>query len=795
MSRFFWVVALVLILSSGFSFALAPAHIIARGIVNPDNQNSVLAAGAGISATDSCYGVNNSGFSSVLPLVWFDVAGVYPYNGNGGGIGSVLSLPIVTPMNYVFTQNYFTYQTSASGGDCFGTIINYTQYPYSWNQFDNGTAWNSGVVSFGIYNSTSAPSNSFFFNFSSYPTMLTFYNNTGEMFLSTFGLPNPPSTPSTCPSFFSCGGMLPRGVQYHAKYSPTPPNLTIILQDYTPWSISTSLPFSQSVWFNFHTTAVSGSGPDSLYHLKIDDNSLNVSALNNIPMAYGTVSNVVLANPNLYPGDLCVAGPWVPGGSFIIDTNTFAINDSYIVCLNMSAYNGGREFRAMMRITNASAALIFSSGSLDANMFLISPKDKFFYNVSYSPIVPSTLASFTISVDFAYPMVGRLNYQRTVVNATQPPENITSAYGTHHSFTIPQFELNYSSVTINLSLEGLDSLPVTNVRIQQPEYTLFATNITPVFPGVITSINPYEDIVNHISSGLNLIIDTAPCPICVPPQNHLSIPGICTVDGGPDRGTTMYTITPFNSTSTPYAHVAHFTLAEINGTGEHNVSCRPTISNSLNFQQNNTAINVSVDPTFSLVFLPRVSGCDSVALGFSQGQCENLTLGMVQNLTYYDSWYCAQRGPPGFSSSYCSYWDGYACSNASAIPSGFTVNGSTMNVGCVSPPPGNFSQPPANFTVPPILANNTAIVNAIYNILGMTPYVFLNFISLIVVAILTIITAIKSKSGLATGVVSIISLFIFMVAGWLPLWVFIVVAILVTFLVSKFARETIFGGH
>lgn len=795
---------LLIVLSVGASQALAPPHIIARGFVNPAAHNIVFAAGAGTGST-TCRYLNNQGQDNLSLLFGnFDPnTGSGPWVANGGGTGTVYSFPVSMPMNYAFDSNTARFRQYLPGSDCFNSTVTMSQYPNAWSTGTNGTPWTTPAVDFGSFAGTTSPTQFFDFNVSHYPTMLTFYNNTGDMYLTTFAYPYPNSEPVTtgCSGTFICSAgafdyYTLRGVQVESDLGANPPNMTLILHDFEIWSISTSLPYLQSIWFNMHTTVISGSGPDANYHLKIDNTALNVSALNGIPMAFGTVSNVVLANPNLYPGSLCEAGPWTPGGSFIIDTNAFAINDSYIVCLNMSAYNGGRDFKAMMRISSATAATLFNPGSLDATMFLISPKDKFFYNVSYSPIIPSTLANFTISVDFGYPMVGRLNYQRTIVNATQPPQTIISSYGTHHSFTIPQVELNYSSVTINLSLEGLDTYPSPHVLMQQPEFTLFATNVTPIFPGVPTSITPYDDVVNHISSGFNVIIDTAPCPICVPPQNHLSIPAICSIDGGPDRGTTLYSITPLNSSSPSTAFVAHWTLAEINGTGQHNVSCRPTISNSFQFQPNATSVNVSGEPQFLLMKLPSVPACDAVALGFSSAQCESITSGFVQNLSYYSAWYCAQAGPPSYPSSYCNRWDGFACPNASVIPPGFAVNGSTANVQCVVPPPsGNMSIPPANFTVPPFLANNTNLTSIIFNTLGMSPYIFLNFISLIVSVIISVFVAIKSHSGLATGVVFMGGVMIFAVVGWLPLWVLIVIVVLTAFVIARFARETIMGGR
>ena len=793
MSRLLWVIPLVLVLCAGASHAYS-SHVVARAIIYPDSQNSVLASGAGTNATSDCYATNLSGFSSVLPLVWHIYAGCGSYYLNGGGAGAVLSFPVDIPMRYAFSFNTLKLSPSYSGSDCFGIPVNVTQYPYSWNRYANGTAWSSGVVNFGVFNATASPVWGLDFNASDIPSMTTFYNNSGDMLVSLFGIPNPSSSPYVCGGGISCGSSCAvsyYGLQFLALDSP---NLTITLKDFSFGSfIDGSLPNGGNVFVNLHSFTSTPSGSGVGYYVQWKNNDMNLSALGGIPMFWSLQPKVVV-NGTDNPRDLCPDPDSVPYNmpSFIVDTGQLPTQD-YVACLDLRDYNGGRKFIGVVDIWDASAAGLFTNGKLYADLALTSPKDNFFYNVSYSPIVPSTLANFTVSVDFGYAMYGTLHYQRTIVNATQPWQSITDgASATHHSFTIPQAELNYTNVTIVLYIEGSEGLVSPRVLMQQPTTSLFATNITPVYPGIPTVITPYDDIRNRIGSGANFIIDTAPCPLCVPPQMHTSISAWCSVDNMTERSTHYYDITPINSTSPNYAYVSTWTLAEINGTGVHNVSCRPTITNEGLFQPNATSINVSGDPFYSLVVLPNIPSCDALVIYQNRTRCEVEMINRTPG--YYAAWYCRERGPPDYPSSYCGYWEGFGCPNASLVPLGYAVNGSTANVNCVVPPPGNFSQPPVNFTVPPFLSNNTNLTGIIYNILGMTPYVFLNFISLIFSVVLAILVAVKSKSGLATGVVFIGGIFIFAIVGWLPIWVLIVLGVLTAFLVARFASETIFGG-
>jgi hypothetical protein len=791
MSRLLWVIPLVLVLCAGVSHAYS-SHVIARAVVYPNSQNSVLAAGAGAAATDSCYAVNLSGFSSVLPLVWHAYAGVAPYYTNGGGMGAVLSFPVDIPMRYAFSFNKLKLSTSYSGFDCFGIPVNVTQYPYSWNRYANGTAWSAGVVNFGVLNATASPVWDFDFNTSDISSMTTFYNNTGDMFLSVFGIPNPPSSPTVCGSGIACSSVSYYGLQFFGLDSP---NLTITLKDFSFGSfIDALLPNGGNVFINLHSFLSTPSGSGSEYHVQWKNNDMNLTAINGIPM-FWSLQPKVIVNGTSSPSSFCPdpdAVPYAYPNSFIVDAGQLPTQD-YIACLDLRGYNGGRKFIGVVDIWDASAAGLFTNGKLYADVALLSPKDKFFYNVSYSPIVPSTLANFTVSADFGYAMYGTLHYQRTIVNATQPWQSITDgASAIHHSFTIPQSELNYTNVTIELYMEASEGLVSPRVLIQQPTTSVFATNITPVYPGIPTVITPYDDIRNRIGAGANFIIDTAPCPLCVPPQLHTSIGAWCSVDSLTERSTHYYDITPINSTSPSSAHVSTWTLAEINGTGIHNVTCRPTVSNEFLFQPNTTSVNVTGDPFYALVVLPNIPSCDGLVLENSRAGCEAEMLNRTPG--HYAAWYCRERGPPNYPSSYCGYWEGNGCPNASLVPSGYAVNGSTANINCIVPPAGNFSQPPANFTVPPFLSNNTNLTGIIYNILGMTPYIFLNFISLIMSVVLAILVAVKSKSGLATGVVFIGGIFIFAVVGWLPIWILIVLGVLTAFLVARFASETIFGG-
>jgi hypothetical protein len=457
-----------------------------------------------------------------------------------------------------------------------------------------------------------------------------------------------------------------------------------------------------------------------------------------------------------------------------------------LFCFNLTTQHGGdKYFYGLLDVINNTGNRFYFKA------FIFGVNLTFFNNVQLSPVNPTIQDNLTISVNFSYAMKGRLLWQKILGGIPQTPEmDDDPSVQTFHSFMIPSS--NYSvNTTITWWIEGYDDGLTQNFKLMQPTTTTTFLNVTPIYPGIPTDISPYDDVRNRIGAGANFIIDTAPCPLCVPPQMHLSIPAWCRVDNLTERSTHYYDITPINSTSPSSAHVSTWTLAEINGTGFHNVTCRPTVSNEFLFQPNTTVVNVSGDPFYYLVRLPNIPSCDALVL-FNRTRCEIEMLNRTPG--YYDAWYCRERGPPSYPSSYCGLYEGFGCPNASLVPSGYAVNGSTANINCIMPPAGNFTQPPANFTVPPALANNTVISNLIYNWLGMTPYVFLNFLSLIMSVVLAILVAVKSKSGLATGIVFVGGIFVFAVVGWLPIWVLIVLGVLTAFLVARFASETIFGG-
>lgn len=588
-----------------------------------------------------------------------------------------------------------------------------------------------------------------------------------------------------------CGGtgLCYNGINVFAHLNESSAKLVLYLYDGLKNTIASSISPFGNLYFDFESLTgnfSSFTGNDFRFSVT-DDNIYPI-----VPMYHvgQEASSIVETNP----WEWCDNPSYSMSNVFVNPDPVNGFDDLF--CFNLTSQHGGdKYFYGLIAVSNT------TGNRFDFRAFIFGTNLTFFNDVQLSPINPTIQDNLTISVNFSYAMKGRLMWQKILGGVPQTPEmDDDAAFQTYHSFIIPSSGYSVNT-TIIWWIEGYDDSTGQRFVMQQPTTTSTFLNVTPIYPGVPTVITPYDDVRNRIGAGANFIVDTAPCPLCVPPQLHLSIPAWCSIEifnltyntsyMSPERNTHYYDITPINSTSPSSANVATWTLAEINGTGMHNVTCRPTITNEFLFQPNATRVNVSGDPYYSLVFLPNIPSCDALVIFQNRTRCEVEML----NVTGYEAWYCRERGPPSYPASYCGYWEGFGCPNASLVPSGYAVNGSTLNVNCIVPPAGNFTQPPANFTVPPFLSNNTALTSAIFNIFGMSPYVFLNFISLIISVALGIVVAIKSKSGLATGITFIGGVFVFAVVGWLPIWVLIILGVLTAFLVSRFARETIFGGR
>jgi len=781
-------VMFVLVFSSGV-FALNNSVIIGRAILYENSHNILKENYYG--SDEPCI-LTNPYTAEKIPLTGY---GTYSYNGD---YGSLVYFPVSYVSNYVIDSGRFSYSPATGFENCYSSYISFFQYPNYYPYNYSGPPL--GVPVYVTYDTKQINASDQLYadiNVDSGPQMFSLYNNSGELLLGTKYVISRSCTSGLfyyCPQISSnIYGMFVNARNTTANPNNTGiPNATFYILNYKKinWNISTG---SGSSYVNFDNLTI-GQVYDMLSHVSIDHTSLNVSALGNLVFnseIYDDSYAITLAK---MPSELC--NPIYKIKSTIIDTYQLSLGNYLYLCMNLNSTHAGRNFTGVMVIKKAVPKPLIGNGELDIDLYLESPESYFFSDISFDPIVPTSQANLTVKVDFAYPMFGRMFYQRKINNALQPMQNISSGYGTHHEFLIPQGELQYQNVTITIYIEALND-PINPTTIfQKLESTTVVTNQTPIYQQVITSITPYDDVVNKVGSGLNLIIDTAPCPICVPPQNHVSIPAYCKVDNGTEKGTVLYSITRRNSTSPASAHVVNFAISEIGGFGFHNITCRPTLANSYQFQQNTTTLFVNTDPYYTLVKLPSAPTCDAVVLKYSKNECESAVQDFISELPYYNSWYCSQRGPPNYPADYCKYWDGYACTNSSLILPPNVINGSYQNPNCalpVSNVTGNITNPPENLTIPPYLENET-IKGFIYQALGMSVYTFLNFISLIISVAVAAAVAIKSRSGLATGVVFVGMVMVFALIGWLPFWVLVILAVITAFIVAKFGTDLFTGG-
>lgn len=762
MALFLMLVAITAFSTTGF--ALSSDVFVARAVIYPQYENM-------IGDTHFYAGCTNwfpwdAQYSSQYYFLAGGSIGTYP-----NVINDIYGLNKFTagiPFSYPIGYAGFNF-TTTSNSTCIGSTVRLDAVKSNFNNdsYLNGSALAS-YQTLGSFIVAGSSNDEWSLPMTNDSTMDGLYNNSGAWTMQAVK-----TIDSGCGGTGNCYN----GIIINSHLNPDPASIVLNLYNGISNSGDATIGFLGNYYYDFE----SGKGdfssfPLSEFNYYVGDHNIYP----HVPMFHvGTIAHSLV---DINPWEWCNGAAYSMSNAYV----SANLNDGYddLFCFNLTSQHGGKNFYGLLDVQNN------TNSRFAYKAFIFGSNLTFFNNVQMSPINPTVQSNLTITVNFSYPLEGRLIWKKIIGGIPQAPDmSDDPIYDTFHSFVIPAS--NYSTnTTITWWIEGYDNSPAENYKLMQPSTTTIFLNVTPIYPFIPTVITPYNDVANKIGSGANFIIDTAPCPLCSPPDLHQSIAGWCSVDNMTEKSTHLYDITPLNSSSPHTAYVSTWTLAEINGTGMHNVSCRPGVTNQDLFQPNMTAMNVTGDPFYSLVFLPSIPSCDSLVL-FNQSRCEQEMINRSAGV--YAAWYCKERGLPSYPNIYCGLYEGFGCVNASLVPAGYAVNGSTANVNCITPPPGNFSQPPVNFTVPPFL-NNNATSGFLYNFLGMTPYIFLNFLSLIIAIAITIVVAIFSRSGLATGIVFVGGIILFCVIGWLPIWVLIIIAVITAFLVGKFARETIFGG-
>lgn len=185
-------------------------------------------------------------------------------------------------------------------------------------------------------------------------------------------------------------------------------------------------------------------------------------------------------------------------------------------------------------------------------------------------------------------------------------------------------------------------------------------------------------------------------------------------------------------------------------------------------------------PTFISVYLPRNPICHTGSIyTTSQQSCE-----VYMANQSVPAWYCAYdpNRCSTIENGVCTYgtWVGYECDSPSVIPGGFPVNGSAF--------PGQV--PNGTTSIIP------AITDPLAAILGIPTWAVLGFLAMLISTIGAAVAGMKAKhsGGVVSGVTFIGLLLMFTFLQWIPIWVLVIMAVLVAFLIARFAVGIIGGG-
>jgi len=413
----------------------------------------------------------------------------------------------------------------------------------------------------------------------------------------------------------------------------------------------------------------------------------------------------------------------------------------HVLCFNLASQHGNRNFYGAIKVLNNTA---------DTFAFYwaeFSPQYTTFSTPIVSPTVPEGSRNITISWTSTQSSTTGLRYRYTLNNVTSAYATIfNGSFAVTHSVTIPS-ALSFGGADYDYYVYGSMT---DDSSFSSPTYSFHVTG--------------FQETIPDITEGITIIVTNE---ANVPQRARVSIDGISPIS-----------TTQILSAGSPYGFVQAITFFGFPN-AKHNI----TVSADTKATQK-IEINVLSQPFFQTVKLLPSYACLPVEESFTNVSCIVNMQRIISTNVYPElnitAFYC-QFDPSGctlFNSngtcvqSPMGSWKGYACLDA-FFPAGFPVNSSV--------PSGQ---------IPTDQQSQTGIIaDPIASALGVSQASALAGLFLLLVGILSVWAGVYVKSGLVIVIGVLAFVFAFTFWGFIPIWIFLIFAVISAFLIAKFLRQ------